>query len=120
MRALISAVMFLALCACGERSDFVPRVEGGNAERGKIVLARYECGVCHRIPGVPGAVGQVGPPLDAFALHPHLAGKFPNQPDLLVQWIRDAPSLAPKTAMPAIDMSVEDARDMAAYLYELD
>jgi cytochrome c2 len=97
-----------------------PNVENGDAARGRLAIARYECGVCHVIPGVPGAVGQVGPSLRAFAHHSYIAGKFPNTPEVLVRWITEAPAMAPQTAMPAIGMSEQEARDMAAYLYELD
>jgi cytochrome c len=83
-------------------------------------MAHYECGVCHVIPGIGRAVGQVGPALHAYSRRPYIAGKFPNQPETLARWIPNAPQMAPLTAMPAIEMSEQDARDMAAYLYELD
>ena len=114
------ACMCAIVGGCAAEQDIQPRVHGGDADRGRTALARYECGVCHVIPGVPGATGRVGPPLDSFARHPYIAGKLPNQPELLVRWIPDAPAHAPRTAMPAIAMSDQDARDMAAYLYELD
>lgn len=91
-----------------------------NPEEGRIALQTHDCGVCHVIPGVRGARGQVGPPLDAYSRHIYVSGKFPNTPQILVQWIRDAPSMAPQTAMPAIAMTESQARDMAAYLYTLD
>lgn len=108
------------LVACMPDRDYEPRVIGGNAEQGRAALARYECGVCHVIPGVPDAVGKVGPALDNYSQRSYVAGKFPNEPEVLVRWIIDAPAMAPQTAMPAIAMSDRDARDMAAYLYESD
>jgi cytochrome c1 len=83
-------------------------------------LARHECGVCHVIPGIANAVGKVGPALNHYSHRSYVAGKFPNEPDTLVRWIADAPAMAPRTAMPAIPMSDQEARDMAAYLYEAD
>lgn len=121
--ALRSIVLLLAsslLVACIPGRDYEPRVIGGDADRGRAALARYECGVCHVIPGVPDAVGKVGPALDRYSQRSYVAGKFPNDPETLVRWIVDAPSMAPQTAMPAIAMSDKDARDMAAYLYESD
>lgn len=106
------------LAACDLARDYVPRVIGGDTDRGRLALARYECGVCHVIPGVPDAVGKVGPALDHYSRRSYVAGKFPNEPDTLVRWIVDAPSMAPQTAMPAIAMSEQEAKDMAAYLYE--
>jgi cytochrome c2 len=114
--ALILMVSMLAACDLGP--DYVPRVIGGNAEKGRMALARHECGVCHVIPGIPDAVGKVGPALDNYSRRSYVAGKFPNEPATLVRWIVDAPSMAPQTAMPAIAMSEQEAKDMAAYLYE--
>lgn len=116
--SLIVCVVALAACAHDDRLSV--RVPGGDAERGRLVLDRYQCGVCHVIPGIPAAVGRVGPALDRYAERPYLAGKFPNEPEALVNWILDAPSMAPQTAMPAIAMSQQDARDAAAYLYTSD
>lgn len=116
------ALMFASslLVACMPGRDYEPRVIGGDADRGRAALARYECGVCHVIPGVPDAVGKVGPALNQYSRRSYVAGKFPNDPATLVRWIVDPPAMAPQTAMPAIAMSDRDARDMAAYLYESD
>jgi cytochrome c551/c552 len=119
-RCAFPIVSALALAACAQEGGPVLSVSGGEAERGRVVLERYECGVCHVIPGIPAAVGQVGPSLDHYAQRPYLAGKFPNEPETLVRWILDAPAMAPQTAMPAIAMSQQEARDAAAYLYLTD
>ena len=108
------------LAACAAETDPPPQVRGGDVERGRTALIRHECGVCHVIPGIPSAVGRVGPALDEYAQRPYIAGKFPNQPDVLGRWIVDAPAMAHQTAMPAIAMSQQEARDAAAYLYEPD
>jgi cytochrome c1 len=116
----VLAVCSLAfLSACAQHAASTPEIEGADAERGRIALERHDCGVCHVIPGVRGARGRTGPPLEAYARRIYLAGKFPQEPTLLVRWIRDAPSLAPDTAMPAFELSDAEARDMAAYLYGL-
>lgn len=98
---------------------YEPRVPDGDAERGRRALAELECGACHVIPGVPGAWGHVGPTLAEYPRNVYIAGKHPNVPEVLVQFVRDAPSLAPDTAMPAIEMTETQARDIAAYLYSL-
>ncbi len=113
----IAAVLLLG---CTHESGYEPNVPGGNAERGRRAIAALECGVCHEIPGVPGAWGHVGPPLVAYRGNVYIAGKQPNRPDVLMRFVRDAPSLAPDTAMPAIAMSETQARDIAAYLYSLE
>jgi cytochrome c len=119
-RHLWLLILSTLLFACGAERDYVPRVPEGDAKRGRETLARHECGVCHVIPGVANAVGKVGPALDHYSRRPYIAGKFPNEPDTLVRWIVDAPAMAELTAMPAIALSEQEARDMAAYLYESD
>lgn len=116
MRIAIT-ITVVSLAGCAAETEPLPRVQGGDVERGRVVLERYECGVCHVIPGIPAAAGRVGPALDHYAERPYLAGKFPNEPETLVRWILDAPAMAPQTAMPAIAMSQQEARDAAAYLY---
>jgi len=112
---LVCAGIVLGACARPERD--APRVAGGNADRGRAVLIARECGACHRIPGIPGAHGTVGPPLERYRERVYVAGRLPNLPNHLVAWIRDAPSLDPGTAMPDLDVSESEARDIAAYLY---
>ncbi len=112
---LVIAVTVLGACARAERNELI--VPGGDAERGRTALVALECGACHRIPGIPGARGTVGPPLDGFRERVYIAGRDPNVPDRLVAWIRNAPSVDPGTAMPDLDVSESEARDIAAYLY---
>ena len=94
-------------------------VSGGNPLRGRALVAELQCGSCHEIPGIRSARGRVGPPLEGFARRVYLAGKFPNESDYLVDWLRDPPAMAPLTAMPAVVRDESDARDIAAYLYTL-
>ena len=111
----VAAAIALCGCARSERKELI--VAGGDAGRGRAALIAFECGACHRIPGIPGARGTVGPPLDGFRERVYIAGRHPNLPDRLVAWIRDAPSVDPGTAMPDLDVSESEARDIAAYLY---
>jgi cytochrome c1 len=111
----------LALGGCVDSdAPAQPRVAGGDVARGRLLLAQYQCGACHRIPGVDNALGVVGPGLDVFGRRSYVAGFLPNYPDALVRWIVDPPALKPGTAMPAMGVSAEDARHMAAYLYSLE
>ncbi|HYE20201.1 MAG TPA: cytochrome c [Tepidisphaeraceae bacterium] len=91
----------------------------GNAERGRTLFAVYGCTSCHRIPGVEGADGVVGPPLERMALRGYVAGVMTNTPANLVRWIQDPPGVDPMTAMPKLNVPPQDAHDMAAYLYTL-
>ena len=91
----------------------------GDARAGRAAIERYQCGACHVIPGVADARGTVGPPLVRYGKRVYLAGKFPQDPQLLARWIRDAPSMDPRTAMPATGVTEDEARDIAAYLSRL-
>jgi cytochrome c1 len=119
MRTITLPCLFagLFLGACGRSERDAPIVAGGDAGRGRATIVALECGACHRIPGIPGARGTVGPPLGDFRERVYLAGNHPNVPDRLVAWIVDAPSLDPGTAMPDLEVSEAEARDIAAYLY---
>jgi len=92
---------------------------GGDADRGRALIQQFDCGSCHTIPGIRGANGLVGPPLLWFARRTFVAGLLPNSPANLVTWIRAPRSIEPRTAMPTLGLSEEQARDIAAYLYTL-
>ena len=89
---------------------------GADADRGRLLLAQYQCGTCHAIPGVPASRGTLGPPLEHFGGRSYIAGRLANQPATLVQWIVEPRSLVPGTVMPSMGVTPTDARDMAAYL----
>jgi cytochrome c len=91
-----------------------------DADRGKELLGAYGCAGCHVIPGVSGAHGMLGPPLERWAWRMYIAGRVPNRPEVLVQWIRDPRSIEPETAMPNLGVTDAEARSIAAYLYTLD
>jgi cytochrome c2 len=94
----------------------VPIVEG-NAENGQLLLRQYGCGACHRIPGVAAADGSVGPPLAGIARRVYIAGVLPNTPQNMARWIQHPQRFEPRTAMPDLQVSPAQARDMVAYLY---
>ena len=86
---------------------------------GQRLLAQYQCGSCHAIPGVAAARGVQGPSLEAFGRRSYIAGRIPNQPDSLARWIVAPMALVPDTAMPSMGVSPADAQLMAAYLGSL-
>lgn len=103
--------------ACMRRD--APATRAGDAALGRIALAQYGCRGCHVIPGLSGGDGQVGPPLAGMATRQRIAGRLPNTPDAMARWIMAPQSVEPDTAMPALGVSEQDARDMAAYLATL-
>lgn len=79
-------------------------------------MIQYGCPACHVIPGVPGAVGKVGPSLDGLAQRSYLAGNLPNTPENLEHWIMHPQHYQPGTAMPEMNVSAQDASQFAAFL----
>jgi cytochrome c2 len=92
---------------------------GGDPRRGPDAILQHGCVTCHDIPGVRGAKGKVGPPLEGMRSRMYVGGVLVNTPSNLIRWIRDPKAVDEKTAMPATGVSLEDARDIASYLYTL-
>jgi len=89
-------------------------------ERGRALLAQYQCGSCHAIPGVPASRGSFAQPLDGWSHRSYIAGRLPNRPDVLARWIVAPQALVPGTAMPSMGVSAGHAEAMAAYLFSLE
>ncbi|HET9621541.1 MAG TPA: c-type cytochrome [Kofleriaceae bacterium] len=114
--------LVLALVACrGAGTDrSYPVRTGGDRARGLATIERVGCGACHDIPGVRGLHGRLAPSLADFAHRAVIAGALPNDPANLTRWLLDPPRFSPRTAMPALGLTEQEARDVAAYLYTLD
>ncbi|RWM85291.1 MAG: c-type cytochrome [Mesorhizobium sp.] len=97
---------------------WVRSVTGGDTDRAPRLMIANGCAGCHVIPGVPGATGTTGPSLGGYAQRGFIAGVLPNTSGNLIAWIRRSRDMAPKSAMPNTNVSEQDARDMAAFLYE--
>ncbi len=123
-KRLIAALAYAGLVvlgACGQEAGGVALeyVPGGDATQGQQAIQRYGCGTCHVIPGIAGANGTVGPPLEAYARRKYIAGTLTNTPDHLIAWIQNPQTIEPGTAMPNMGIGERDARDIAAYLATL-
>ncbi|WP_296167344.1 c-type cytochrome [uncultured Brevundimonas sp.] len=117
---LLMVPIFVLLSACADKRQQPRDITGADAAAGLAVIERLGCAACHQIPGVDWPQGTVGGSLDGFADRSMIAGQFPNQPETLATWVRNAPSMSPKTGMPAMPMTSAEARDVAAYLYTLE
>lgn len=109
----------LSLTACAPASHKTAAQLGGDPDRGAVLMVREACGACHQIPGIQQAHGEVGPPLTGFARRTMIAGLLANSPQNLARWIRTPQAFVPGNAMPNIDISPQEAADMAAYLETL-
>jgi len=91
----------------------------GDPVRGQAVYAAYGCHSCHIDRPRSIRRGEVGPRLDRFANRVLIAGVLPNNEANLIRFIQAPQQQAPGTAMPNLNVTGEDARDIAAYLYTL-
>ncbi|HEY2797862.1 MAG TPA: c-type cytochrome [Thermoanaerobaculia bacterium] len=115
-------VLCLAVSATGcspDRERQARQWTGGEPSRGAQAMRRYGCTSCHTIPGVTGAVGLVGPPLDHLASRVYIAGHVPNTPANLMRFLAHPHGTDRQTAMPEMGIPDRDVRDLAAYLYTL-
>ncbi len=122
LTGLFAISLAFPLAGCHQQQDILStaaRISGGKPERGPGKISYYGCGSCHTIPGIVGANALVGPPLTGIANRVYIAGVLPNNPDNLVRWIQHPRQVDEKTAMPDLNVSESDARDIAAYLFTL-
>jgi cytochrome c2 len=107
------------LAGCNEAAPPEAVNLDGNSRNGAVLIAQFGCGGCHVIPGISGADGAVGPPLTAVGRRTFIAGLLNNSPDNMTAWLQDPQAIVPGNAMPQMDISAQQARDISAYLYTL-
>lgn len=116
-----------ALCVAlvfGGRADHayakpISADRAGDAGQGAALIRQYGCGGCHTIPGIPGAEGMVGPPLNSMGRRIFIAGVLRNSPENMMAWLQEPQRFIPGNAMPDMGISRRDAQDITAYLYSL-
>lgn len=107
------------LVACDGPPDRTPSVGDADPGRGRRLVMDKGCVACHAFPDVKWPRGGLGPSLENFGRQGLIAGRLPNQPGVLMQFVRNAPAFVPGTAMPPVAMSDQEARDVTAYLLQL-
>ncbi|OOG87824.1 cytochrome C [Hydrogenophaga sp. A37] len=108
----------LSLVACDGPPDRTPTLGDASPANGRQLVADKGCVACHTFPDVTWPRGGLGPSLEGFGRQGLIAGRLPNQPGVLMQFVRNAPALVPGTAMPAMVMTDQEARDVTAYLLQ--
>src|SRR4051794_38015764 len=96
----VVVAVVLVLAACSGQVNGVPEPRDISADQiaaGRQLIARYGCGSCHAIPGVPGADAMAGPPLSRFYQRSYIAGRLPNTEDNLIRWIQNPQQVEPGT-----------------------
>jgi cytochrome c2 len=109
----------IAAGSCQQHGTVDRAVSVGNPRRGAKLIAHSGCGSCHSIPGISGARGLVGPPLDNIGDRTTIAGVLPNTPANVKIWIEMPQRIVPGNVMPNMGINDKDAGDIAAYLYTL-
>lgn len=115
----LTGLFMVLLAACDGPPDRTPTLSDADVKRGRQLVTDKGCVACHAFPDVRWPRGGLGPSLEHFGRQGLIAGRLPNQPGVLVQFVRDAPAHLPGTAMPAIPMTDQEARDVATYLLQL-
>lgn len=118
--AVMVAGLSLAGCNAGRATRPYVVQTGGNPTHGKMLIQNYGCGGCHIVPGVHAARGLVGPPLYYIGQRTMIAGELPNTTENLAHWIEHPKQVNPKTAMPDLGLTEDQAYDIAAYLYTIE
>ena len=104
---------------------------GGGAARvelGRQTFHSAACVACHAIQGTTAA-GVIGPNLTLFGRRGTVAGWLENNPDNLARWITSPQNIKPGAKMPGVaepggnfpatNLSEEQVRAVAEYLYSL-
>ncbi len=107
------------LTACVDKSAGPRELAGADAANGLRLVEATGCAACHLVPGVRWPQGRVGGSLAGFADRTLISGRTPNQPDALIDFLRNPAVTQPGIAMPPTPLSEDDLKDVAAYLYTL-
>ena len=116
---LMLAILLSTGCEEHETKGQAARLTGGDPDRGAIAIRNFGCTSCHKIPGIRGADGLVGPPLDSIASRAYIAGRRANTPEEMMDFLAHPHDTDRQTAMPEMGIPERDVRDIAAYLYTL-
>jgi putative membrane protein len=115
---MLACAIFASACT-SKSVEEAEMITGGNVARGVPAIGKYGCPACHTIPRIETATATVGPPLTQVARRQYLGGHLTNTPGNMIKWIQHPQLIDPKNAMPELDVTDQDAKDIAAYLYTL-
>jgi cytochrome c len=113
----MTGLAVLMLSACGQQTPQREPLTGGDPARGQALIVHAGCGSCHTIEGVEGANSLVGPPLMGLRQRTYIGGVAANSATNLERWLMHPQAFSPRTAMPDLGLTEDQARDIAAYLY---
>lgn len=93
-------------------------MQGGDPARGRALVKQNGCASCHGFSGLPLLEGAAPVNIRAGpALAPdHRHTRVRSRPEEIVGWLRDPRKVKPDMVMAEYELSLDDARDIAAYL----
>lgn len=118
MKRLVVALLLFTACNREQKTQAAASA-GGNADNGRKLVQQYGCASCHDIPNVSGPKGMVGPPLTGIGSRQLIAGRFPNTPENMINYLKNPQAADPVNAMPNLGLTDTQARDIAAFLETL-
>ena len=81
----------------------------GNATNGAKLVSTGMCIACHAVRGVPSMQAVVGPNLTHVASRSTIAaGLYPNDPQHLARWVKNANAMKPGVSMPTFGLGEYD------------
>lgn len=89
--------------------------QDGSAERGRALFSLH-CSPCHRLDGVPLAIGMVGPNLTDFKSQGVIAGAVPNTPENLARFLANPASVKRDALMPPLGLTAAQINELVAFL----
>jgi cytochrome c2 len=115
---LVAGIVILMLLVSQESHPPVWTVPNGDPDKGKQLIVSYGCFSCHAIGGIREAKGRVGPKLMDIQEQIYIGGVLPNSADSMISWIIHPQQFSPRSAMPDLGVSENQARDITAYLFK--
>lgn len=100
-KLVIGVALAVAAVACSGGDS-----GGGAAGDGKKLFVAKGCTACHVAPGIPEAVGTIGPSLAGVAGRPTIAGgKLQTNAENIKTWLKDPPAVKSDTQMPSLALT---------------
>jgi cytochrome c2 len=91
----------------------------GQTPTAQDIIRTHSCIGCHVIPGIPEAVGKIGPTLEGLGDRPRIAnGTLRNSPENLRRWLRD-PKAVMMTMMPNTGLTEPELDVLVKFLQTL-
>ena len=83
---------------------------------GKALITMKGCAGCHIVPGVPAAIGKIGPDLTGFGGRPKIAGVLDNTTENLAKWLANPAAVKKGTKMLNMGLSKPEIEALIKFL----